>query len=95
MVLPVVVIVNWMIWFHRFTVWSDDLNFLLHLSTCSDITVMTHKYNTQTKKGAVVSNEALTKVEEKIISTINCLKEEIINLNDIAIKRLQEEKKKL
>ena len=56
---------------------------------------MTHKYNTQTKKGAVVSNEALTKVEEKIISTINCLKEEIINLNDIAIKRLQEEKKKL
>ena len=66
MVLPVVVIVNWMVWFHRFTVWSDGLNFLLHLSTCSNITdVMTHKYNTQTKKEAGVSNEALAKVEEK------------------------------
>ena len=56
---------------------------------------MTHKYNTQTKKEAVVSNEALAKVEENIISTINCLKEEIINLKDIVIKRLQEESKKL
>ena len=66
MVLPVVVIVNWMVWFHRFTVWSDGLNFLLHLSTCSNITdVMTHKYNMQTKKEAGVSNEALAKVEEK------------------------------
>ena len=56
---------------------------------------MTHKYNTQTKKEAVVSNEALAKVEENIISTINCLKEEIINLKDIVTKRLQEENKKL
>ena len=96
MVLPVVVIVNWMVWFHRFTVWSDGLNFLLHLSTCSNITdVMTNEYNTWTKKEAVVSNEALAKVQENIISTINCLKEEIINLKDIVIKRLQEENKKL
>ena len=94
-VFPVVVIVNWMVWFHGFTVWSDDLNFLLHLSTCSDITdVMTHKYNTQTKKEAVVSNETLAKGEENI-STINCLREEIINFKDIVIKRLQEENKKL
>ena len=56
---------------------------------------MTHEYNTRTKKEAVVSNEALAKVEENIISTINCLKEEIINLKDIVIKRLQEENKKL
>ena len=28
---------------------------------------MTHKYNTQTKKEAVVSNEALAEVEENII----------------------------
>ena len=56
---------------------------------------MTHDYNTQTKKGTVVSNEALAKVEENIISTINCLKEEMINLKDIVIKRLQEENKKL
>ena len=55
---------------------------------------MTHKYNTQTKKEAVVSNEALAKVKENIISTINCLKEEITNLKDV-IKRLQEENKKL
>ena len=53
---------------------------------------MTHKYNTQAKKEAVVSNQALAKAEENIISTINCLKEEIINLKDIAIKRLQEKK---
>ena len=56
---------------------------------------MTHEYNTRTKKEAVVSNEALAKVEENIISTINCLKEEIINLKDVVIKRLQEENKKL
>ena len=56
---------------------------------------MTDEYNTRTKKEAVVSNEALTKVEENIMSTMNCLKEEIINLKDIVIKRLQEEKKKL
>ena len=55
---------------------------------------MTHEYNTQTKE-AVVSNEALAKVEENIISTINCLQEEILNLKDIVIKRLQEENKKV
>ena len=72
-----------------------SLIFLLHLSTCSNITdVMTHEYNTRTKE-AVVSNEVLAKVEENIISTINCLKGEIINLKDIVIKRLQEENKKL
>ena len=76
MVLSVVVIENWMVWFHPFTDWSDGLNFLLHLSTCSDITVMTHKCNARTKKEEVGSNEALAKVEENI-STINYLKEEI------------------
>ena len=53
---------------------------------------MIHECNTQAKKEAVVSNKALAKVEENIISTVNCLKEEIINLID---KRLQEENKKL
>ena len=56
---------------------------------------MSYKYNTQTRKEAVVSNEALAKVEKNIISTINCLKEEIINFKDVVIKRLQEENKKL
>ena len=69
---------------------------MLHLSTCSDITdVITHEYNTRTKKETVVSNEALAKVKENIISTINCLKEEIINLKTIVIERLQEENKKV
>ena len=40
---------------------------------------MTHEYNTRTKKETIVSNESLAKVEENIISAINCLKEEIIN----------------
>ena len=56
---------------------------------------MTHNYNTQTKKEAVVSNEALAQVKENIISTINCLKEEIINLKDIVNKKLHEENKML
>ena len=74
MVLLVVVIVNWMVWFHHFTDWSDGLNFLLHLSTCSNITdVMTHECNTRTMKEAVVSNEALAKVDKNIIWTVNCL----------------------
>ena len=69
--------------FDRFTVWSG-LNFLLHLSICSNITdVMIREYNTWTKKEVVVSNEALAKVEENIISTVNCLKEEIIALKTL------------
>ena len=88
MVLPVVVIVNWMVWFYRFTVWSDGSHFLLHLSTCSNvIDVLTHEYKTRTKKEGVVSNEALVKVEENIILTLNCLKEEMINLKDTAMKK--------
>ena len=43
---------------------------------------MTHEYNRKTKKDTVVSNEALAKVVENIIPTINCLKEDIINLKD-------------
>ena len=43
---------------------------------------MTHEYNTRTKKEALVTKEALAKVEENIISTINYLKEEIITLKD-------------
>ena len=56
---------------------------------------MTHEYNTQTKNEVVLSNKTLAQVEENIISTLNCLKEEIVNLKDIVMKRLQEENKKL
>ena len=57
LVLPLVVIVGW----YGMISWCDSsiwwFEFLLHLSACSDITdVMTHKYNTQAKKEAVVSN---------------------------------------
>ena len=55
---------------------------------------MTYKHNTGNKKEAVVSNETLVKVQENIISTINCFKKEIMNLKDIVIKRLQEENNK-
>ena len=79
-----------MIQFHGVTVWFDSLNFLVLILLMLWLTNIT-----QTKKEAVVSNEALAKVEENIISTIYYLKEEIINLRDIAIKRLQEENKKL
>ena len=57
LVLPVVVIVGWYGMIsscHRLIWWFE---FLLHLSTCSDITdAMTHKYNTQAKTEAVVRN---------------------------------------
>ena len=43
---------------------------------------MTHEYNRKTKKDTVVSNEALAKVVKNIIPTINCLKEDILNLKD-------------
>ena len=56
---------------------------------------MTHEYNTQTKNEVVLSNKTLAQVEENIISTLNCLKEEIVNLKDIVMKGLQEENKKL
>ena len=56
---------------------------------------MTRECNTRTKKKAVVSNETLAKIEKNIITTTNCLKEELINLKDIVIKWLREENKKL
>ena len=88
--------VNCLVWLHGVTIWFGGLNFCYILSTFSDIIDITdHEYNTKTEKEAVASNEALAKMEEKFISTISCLKEEIINLEDIAIKRLQEENKKL
>ena len=69
------------LWFHKLIWW---FNFLLHLSTWSNIIdVMIHEYNTWTKKQSLVSNVALAKLEETISSIINFLKEEIINLKDI------------
>ena len=56
---------------------------------------MSHDYNTRTKKESVVSSECLQTLEANIINTINSLKDEIINLKDTVIKRLQKENERL
>ena len=56
---------------------------------------MSHDYITRTKKESVVSSECLQTLEANIINNINRLKDEIISLKDIVIKRLQEENERL
>ena len=51
---------------------------------------MPRDYNTRTKKESTVSIECLQTLEANI-NNINSLKDEIIGLKDMAIKRLQEE----
>ena len=53
---------------------------------------MSLDYNIKTKKESVVSGECLQTLEAKIINNINSLKDEIISLKDMVIKRLQENK---
>ena len=52
-----------------------------------------HQYNTATKKGDI--QEALTGLEQNVTNSINSVKtelnEEINNLKDVIIKRLQDE----
>ena len=62
---------------------------------------MTHNYNTRHRHESVSdsdnasNHDPLVKLEENIINCINNLKEEIVNLKDIIIKRLQDENEKL
>ena len=62
---------------------------------------MPHDYNTRHRhesvcEGDIASNhDPLVKLEENIINCINNLKEEIINLKDIVIKRFQDENERL
>ena len=56
---------------------------------------MSHDYNTRTKKESVVSSECLQTLEGNVINNMNSVKDEIINLEDTVIKRLQEENERL
>ena len=62
---------------------------------------MPHDYNTRHRhesvcEGDIASNhDPLVKLEENIINCNNNLKEEIINLKDIVIKRFQDENERL
>ena len=53
---------------------------------------MSLDYNIKTKKESIVSGECLQTLEANIINNINSLKNEIISLKDMVIKRLQENK---
>ena len=56
---------------------------------------MSQDYNTRTKKELLVSSECLQTLEANIIDNINSLKDEIISLKDIIIKRILEENERL
>ena len=53
---------------------------------------MAHEYGTRFKSQV---DPALHRLEENIVSSINSLRDEIINLKDIIIKKLQEDNEKL
>ena len=56
---------------------------------------MIHEYNTKAKNDSAVASESLQNLEDIIIKNINSVKDEIINLKDTVIKRLQEDNEKL
>ena len=62
---------------------------------------MRHDYNTRHRHESVsegdsaFNHDPLVRLEENIINCINNLKEKIINLKDIVIKRLQDENEKM
>ena len=57
---------------------------------------MSHDYNTRNKKkSAEISEDSLDKLEKSIVQSINNLKDEIINLEDIRINNLQDENARL
>ena len=56
---------------------------------------MSHHYNTRTKKESIVSSECLQTLEANIIDNINILKDEVMSLIDMVIKRLQEENERV
>ena len=56
---------------------------------------MIHEYNTKAKNDSAVASESLQNLEDIIIKNINSVKDEIINLKDTVMKRLQEDNEKL
>ena len=56
---------------------------------------MSNDYNTRTNKESSISSEYLQTLEGNIINNINSLKDKIISLKVLVIKRLQEENERL
>ena len=54
-----------------------------------------HRHENVSESNSDSNHDPLVKLEENIINCINNLKEEIVNLKDIAIKRLQDENEQL
>ena len=56
---------------------------------------MTHEYNTQGKKDIAVTTDSLKILDDNIISNISSLRHDFNSLNDVVIKRLQEDNAQL
>ena len=54
-----------------------------------------HWHESVSESESASNHDALVKLEGNIVNCINSLKEEIINLKDIVIKRLQDENERL
>ena len=55
------------------------------------LSIIRHKYNTRAKQDSAVTSKSLQNLEDNIIKNINTVKDEIINLKEKVIKRLQED----
>ena len=49
---------------------------------------MTHKYNTRGEKDTAVTTDSLKSLEDKIISSINSLRDDFNSQKDVIIERL-------
>ena len=58
------------------------------------LSIMTHEYNTRSKKDSAVTSESLQN-QRDIIKNINSVKDKIINLKETVNKRLREDNEKL
>ena len=56
---------------------------------------MTHNYNTIGKKDAGTFEDALKSIEDNLQKSISGLRDNILNIKDVIIQRLQEDKLKL
>ena len=56
---------------------------------------MTHDYNTRGKKDAGAFEDALKSIEDNLQKRISGLRDDILNINDVIIQRLQEDNLKL
>ena len=56
---------------------------------------MTHDYNIRGKKDAGAFEDALKSIEDNLQKRISGLRDDILNINDVIIQRLQEDNLKL